>query len=103
MKIKCKKQYYFTGELLHEIYHKEDDFMCWHQVDGAAHINYYRSGQKRYESYYQNGLLHRIDGPAIIWYSENGEITETGWRINGDRIKPTNLMKLLWKKGGKNG
>ena len=129
MKIKFTKQYHITGELKNEIYHKEGNYMYWHRTDGAAHINYYKSGQKHLESYYQNDLLHRIDGPAyiryypsgqkehesywqnnqkhridgpaIIWYSENGEIIKAKWCINGDRIKPTNLMKLLWKNKSK--
>jgi len=48
-----------------------------HRLDGPALI--YRNGT---QIYYQNGLLHRLDGPAIIWSDGFVEYWEYGKQIS---------------------
>ena len=37
------------------------------------HIKYYGNGQKKCETYTKNNKFHREDGPAVIWWYENGQ------------------------------
>lgn len=39
---------------------------------------YYTNGQLQLEMYYENGIKHRVGGPAIIWYHENSTKDEVG-------------------------
>ena len=67
-------------------YHIEDDYHgnrfyynnagLLHRTDGPAIV--YADGSK---SWYQNELLHRTDGPAIDWIHGRKE-----WHINGVRL-----------------
>jgi antitoxin component YwqK of YwqJK toxin-antitoxin module len=49
--------------------------------------NYYPSGKIRSKDYYlrYNDKLHRIDGPAYIYYYESGKIYTVGYYINGQK------------------
>ena len=69
---------------------EEDGTEKW-RLDGLFHrdfglpakIVYYKNGQISSEEWYQNGELHRIDGPASIQYRQNGEIRYKAWYQNG--------------------
>ena len=52
-----------------------------HRVDGPAEICYYM-GIKVLEKYYQNGVMHRSTGPAYIAYEPHG--LELAYYIHGE-------------------
>jgi len=54
-----------------------------HRVDGPAKIWYYPDGTVEFETWYQNGVLHRVDGPAFIEYRSEGIVGEIGWWLYG--------------------
>jgi len=59
-----------------------------HRLDGPAVILYDENGYKSYERWYQNGKPHRLDGPALINYN-NGSVLYGIWYHKG--IQLTNL------------
>lgn len=54
-----------------------------HRTDGPGII--YPTGN---QEWYQNGKLHRLDGPALIWTDDNIVINKR-WYINGVYISAT--------------
>ena len=57
-----------------------------HRKDGPAYIYYNNNGMITIEIWYWNGMEHRLDGPAEIYYN-NGLITDQYWYINGTEIE----------------
>lgn len=55
-----------------------------HRVNGPAVINYRNNGEIYEEYWYIDNKKHREDGPAIIIYKDN-KISEEYWYINGIR------------------
>jgi hypothetical protein len=61
----------------------------WILPDGLKHreygpaIIYNNNGRITSVAYYQNGKPHREDGPAIIFYGEDGSIIEEYWHVAG--------------------
>jgi hypothetical protein len=51
-----------------------------HRLDGPA--SNYSSKYKKYKNWYVNGILHREDGPAVIGNFEGNE-----WYLRGVRYK----------------
>jgi len=50
----------------------------------TKNIYYYKDGMGiEVESYYLNDELHRIDGPAVIWYDEDNIIASECYYLNG--------------------
>lgn len=54
-----------------------------HRIDGPAVIRYLENGQLHNIAWYINGKFHRIGAPACICYFENGQIRYNAWYING--------------------
>jgi hypothetical protein len=50
-----------------------------------ARKEYWLNGNTRKEGHYLNGVLHREDGPAIIFYYVNGNIWHEEYWLNGKR------------------
>jgi len=46
-------------------------------------ITYYEDGSKNSEYWYQNGKLHRLDGPAAIYYDNSSNKLSESWYQNG--------------------
>ena len=44
--------------------------------------------------HYINDKLHRIDGPAIIWYYENGNIEKEEYWINDIKLNEFQALVL---------
>lgn len=83
---KISKTYFTTGELMsesHSLYDMGGTCVARHRVDCPAMIGYNIDGSIKYEDYYQNDLLHRLDGPAKCDYVENPG--KEYW-INGKQI-----------------
>jgi hypothetical protein len=58
-----------------------------HRIDGPARIWYNDNGLLKREEWFLDGRLHRMDGPAAIYY---GVDTRKDWYINGiKKEKPT--------------
>ena len=55
---------------------------------------YYKNKKIEKETYYQCGNLHRLDGPAVIWYYENGSIKKEDFWVNGKEISKERLIEL---------
>ena len=63
----------------------------YHRLDGPAIINYYENGQIEKEEYYINGLLYRENGPSIVRYYRNGDKAEEHWSYENGIKKQTSL------------
>jgi len=47
------------------------------------------------EEWRERGFLHRLDGPAIVVYNDDGSVSRMAWYRNGLRIKaPERKMGL---------
>lgn len=64
-------------------------------------IEVYTSGKIKYEYYYLNGKIHRIDGPAQIFYFESGKIQYEGYYINDCQVDIKKFIKLIHKSEDK--
>jgi len=55
-----------------------------HRVDGPAIIIYYQgNGGKRYECWRRNNKNHRVGGPAFTWYYGDEKPEQEQWYVNG--------------------
>ena len=54
---------------------------------------YYPSGKIRTMAWYDNGLPHRLNGPAYIWYFQDGSVLSSLYYINGEYF----LSKSEWE------
>jgi antitoxin component YwqK of YwqJK toxin-antitoxin module len=71
-KIEIEKAYHSNGGVSLERYFNEDGL--YHRLDGPAFIEYYEDGGVHTESWSRNDKGHREDGPAWISYEEDGSI-----------------------------
>jgi len=69
-----------------------------HREDGPAVIYYGEDGQITEEYYGLNGLLHREDGPAVIWYNKDGKIEKEDYYLNGKRYPKQEFENYLLKR-----
>lgn len=57
---------------------------CFHREDGPAVIWYRENGNKSKEFWYRDGKFHRDgDEPAVVHYYENGNMKKARWMTNG--------------------
>ncbi len=64
--------------------HLENNIL--HRVAAPARIQF-KNNRIVSEAYFQNGLRHREDGPALIEYSITGTIKNQEYWLNGHSIK----------------
>ena len=76
-----ERTYFKNGQIRTECWRTEDG--VWHRIDGPAHRWWYKNGQLHLEDWYINGIHHRIDGPTIQSWLENGQLDHEAWYING--------------------
>lgn len=75
-------EYYPEGEIRSETYfmngnrHRSDDL--------PAKLWYGRKGNIREKVYYKNGKMHRVYGPSIIEYFGSGDIRYNMWHYNNE-------------------
>ena len=73
------RKYHWDGENWLKIF-KNNNFIDYHlgdklhRNDGPAEIWYFDNGNIKLKKYYINGTLHREDGPAKIRFHQNGNI-----------------------------
>ena len=73
----------------HDEFHREND--------KPAIVEYDSLGRIAFEAWYTHGKLHRLTGPARIYY-KRGFITRREWFINGEQKKRKDIEKLIGKK-----
>ena len=59
-----------------------------HRLDGPAVIFYGKDGTIKKEFWYNDDALHRLCGPAIIWYNKDGNMQVEDWFIHNKQISP---------------
>ena len=57
-----------------------------HNPYAPALIEFDCYGNKKKVSYLLNGVYHRSNGPAIIWYRHDGAIAEKSYYFDGEKI-----------------
>lgn len=90
--IRCgDNEYYFRKGVLH----REED-------EGPAHVTYHQGTLKpRYEVWYNDGVLHRENGPAEIWYYRSGRIEFEQWYRIGVLHRFEDPSKIYYYQDGK--
>jgi antitoxin component YwqK of YwqJK toxin-antitoxin module len=66
----------------------------FHREDGPAEIWYCENGNILSEKYFLNNKLHREDGPALIGYFENGNLEYEGYYLNGNYYSKQDYLKI---------
>ena len=56
-----------------------------HRIDGPAFIWYYDDGQPSSKEWYLNGVKHKLNGPAEVTYYIDGTIKSETWFVDGRR------------------
>lgn len=56
-----------------------------HNLNGPAEIWYYNNGNKNGDVLYNNRQKHKLHNPAEIWYYDNGNKSGYVWYINGQK------------------
>jgi len=72
-----------------------------HREDGPAKIWYYEDGIKHHEEWYINGIYTRDNGPAVIWYYQNGEIQHEDWYTDGKFDRLDKPARIDYYRNGK--
>jgi antitoxin component YwqK of YwqJK toxin-antitoxin module len=72
----------------------------YHRVDGPARIWYYENGNIKSKSYFSNNKLHREDGPATIRYYENGRIEFEAYYLNGTAHREDGPAEIWYCENG---
>jgi len=70
-----------------------------HREDGPAIIYYYEGLKIWGEEYYINGKKHKEDGPAVIYYKNNKEIYSETYFYNGKIHREDGPAVIYYKKG----
>lgn len=90
-------EYYNNGQTKREAYCKSK--MCPYTYDKnhAAIIEYYENGNKRYEMYNtkEGNGPHRSDGPAVIYYNEDGSIKDEFFYLHGEVVDDVLTVEIL--------
>jgi hypothetical protein len=75
----------FSYKILYDKYSNNEKHRVLHRIDGPAMILYHNNGNIRSETWYRNGNKHRPDDyPAYTTYTSTGDIwLETGYN-DGD-------------------
>ena len=67
-----------------------------HREDGPARIWYYEDGRVAYKEWRLNGVLHREDGPVCIRYYEDGSVWYDEWYVDGKHLTKDEF--IAWKR-----
>ena len=69
--------------------------VIYHRIDGPAIIWYNQDGSVECEYYHVNNKRHRLDGPAQIWYHEDGSVKDGFYYINNKEYKKEDYDNLI--------
>ena len=79
----------------------------WYNEQGKRHrendlpgVIWYRdNGFIFRKEWCQHGMMHRIDGPAVICYDEDGKISKQCWYLNGEECTEEKYWEKLKEMG----
>jgi antitoxin component YwqK of YwqJK toxin-antitoxin module len=95
---KHKKEYYRSGKIKEELYFIDEKSLL-HRLDGPAYIYYYENGVILEKSYFINGENHRDNGgPAQINHFESGELQYEAYLIKGMRHRLDGPAEIMYYK-----
>ena len=70
-------------------------------MKSEKHVKYYKNGNIEYEEWMlPNGDHHREDGPAKIWYNEDGSKDYEHWFNNGKWHREEGPSYINWHEDG---
>lgn len=76
-------------------------YEVWHRINGPSLVNYYENGNIQFEEWHTHGYLHRTDGPATVFYNENGTVRQKVWYKQGIRYRIDGPADILYDDCGK--
>jgi hypothetical protein len=94
-----KEVFHTDGETLSEQTWKNDDGNL-HREDGPAQIYYDENGNVTLEIWFEDGKRHRLDGPAGTVYDENENIEEKLWFENDNQHRLNGPANIEYDKQG---
>lgn len=65
-----------------------------HRVNGPACIWYYDTKVPAHKEWRINDVMHRDDGPAFINYYESGNVQDEVWYTNGQVIREKHYLDI---------
>lgn len=68
-----------------------------HNYDMPAHQSFLASGDLEYECHYSNGVKHRHDGPAELFY-KNGYLHREVWHYRGTKTDKETVEQIVNKR-----
>jgi len=60
---------------------------------------HYENGKVESERYLEEGVPHRVDGPAIVYYSEDGKVDTEYWYCQGRLHREGSPAITYWEDG----
>ena len=97
LRSKTRQDYYPNGQLQSEEWWIGNKLL--HRTDGPAYQKYYPNGQLEYRGWWVNDNRHRIGGPAMESWDENGqriESEEKYW-LHGYHFSKTSYWKRIFE------
>lgn len=79
--------YYPSGVKERDIW--RGDGTHWHRLNGPAVVDYSETGKIKRETWMINNKKHRDDGPAEVIYDEGGNAVEQYWYTDGEKVAPS--------------
>lgn len=80
--MKPQISYYSNGQIRSERWINKEA-MVLHRLDGPAVRYWFEDGRARSEEWWVNGQLHKLDGSAFRMWCKNGRLECEEWHING--------------------
>ena len=71
-----------------------------HRVDGPAVQSWYENGQKSYESWWLHDKRHRVDEPAFQSWYESGQKDFVSWWLDGKLHRVVGPAHQSWLENG---
>jgi hypothetical protein len=73
----------------------------WHREDGPAVSDWLKTGEKYAESWHIKGNLHRQGGPAISSWWDNGGLRIAVWFRHGGKHRSDGPSTQSWDRAGR--
>jgi antitoxin component YwqK of YwqJK toxin-antitoxin module len=89
---------YYYEGTIRSIAYYENDIL--HRLNGPAFINYDTNGKIYSREYFENGKKHRLNGPAFIFYDENGSIYSEEYYEDDNLHRLNGPAVILYDKNG---
>lgn len=81
-------EYLMLPGQLPTVYHRYHRYHRHHRLDGPAYDAHKTANPdiKRFQSWWVAGIRHREDGPAIIRYTDGGEVEAKEYWVGGHKL-----------------